>query len=91
MIPAFSCEGPGEGSAILKSHEAPTPAGAVRRPRGLLLRGAARAAFCEKDPGALLITRTDTRRWSGPWHYDNTGCFDPGKKFAAALLKLQKR
>lgn len=52
---------------------------------------AAQAAFVANDMAGALVTSTDEYGYSDPWHYDSAGYIDLGKKFAEALLKLEKQ
>ena len=52
---------------------------------------AAQAAFVEKDARAALVASTDTYGYSDPWHYDSDGYLDLGRRFAEAMIELERR
>jgi hypothetical protein len=47
-------------------------------------------AFVEADGAAALVVATDDYGYSDPWHYDSDGYLDLGRRFAEALLKLER-
>ncbi len=51
----------------------------------------AQSAFTEKDARAALVTATDTYGYSDPWHYDSSGYLDLGRRFAEALVEMERR
>lgn len=56
---------------------------------GAVIR-AAQAAFVQDDANAALVTSTDDYAYSDPWHYDSAGYLDLGRRFAEAMVALQK-
>lgn len=52
---------------------------------------AAQAAFCQKDPAAILVTGTDNYGYSDRWHYDSAGYIALGREFATAMLTFHQK
>ncbi|UCD23071.1 MAG: hypothetical protein JSW51_08360 [Gemmatimonadota bacterium] len=48
------------------------------------------AEFVEQDGAAALVTTTDEYDYSDPWHYDSRGYIDLGRRFAEAIMSLEK-
>ena len=51
----------------------------------------AQLSFVLKDVCAALVTSTDEYGFSDKYHYDSAGYIDLGKKFAEAVLELERR
>lgn len=51
----------------------------------------AQAAFVDMDTRAALVTSTDSYGYSDPWHYDSEGYLDLGRRFAEALIELERQ
>jgi hypothetical protein len=56
---------------------------------GETVRGA-QATFVETDGFAALVTSTDEYDYSDPWHYDTEGYIDLGRKFAEAVVDIDR-
>ena len=50
----------------------------------------AQEKYARTDGSAAIVRSTRYYKYSDPWHYDSEGYVDLGKKFAEALLGLQK-
>lgn len=50
----------------------------------------AEAGFVESDGSAALVTSTDDYSYSDPWHYDTAGYIDLGRRFAEAVVGIER-
>lgn len=50
----------------------------------------AQEKYARTDGNAAIVRSTRYYKYSDPWHYDSEGYIDLGKKFAEALVGLQK-
>ncbi|MFQ5703782.1 MAG: sialate O-acetylesterase [Gemmatimonadales bacterium] len=57
---------------------------------GAIVR-AAQAEFVARDHAATLVTTTDRYEYSDAWHYDSNGYVDLGRRFADAIVRLEKK